>query len=1089
LRRPDNVHGDYLNHLWFAKRSDRPDFYTITSGSYSGGIAFLYRDPYGNIVGAQSTSEVVAGRRLQGKPLGDRQAKYKVWSHGDKIAYQLDTGEAPLHCFVPRDRTNLQPVIRLVEGGPKATATGIVTGNIVIGGNGGRFGSETLRRYLDDITANYFGGVRPLVLADPDQDGKQAPAMWKAYRVAETSGYGVQFEVWNSKYNGPDDAIKAGADLEQLHPLEYRYSLPGDAKKQIDKHDRGGETKSLRPLKKHSIFQANTGSGKAFEYPSDQDGDCSNQHQAWSDTLQNNRVVLVATATGGGKSWAAAKLPLALDRFGVEGVVMLHSDYRNADPAQFGDPITGEPLHPLLPDAVHWAKLHGRHGDLTRDDTGDLRTRNHGEPVEVKANCALHKEHATGRKLNRTYSKELCGGCPHWSCNAKQTTGEFTYKAVRAAAAKQPAILGDVLTVTVDDVRGKLLVIDEAGIVARCNKVEIAGRDLTDLRQYLNKRTIDGPITVEDCKAIVALLAKLEQLTTDPLGRQYGLNSGEAYAILAPLAADISPDTVKRIADTEPDTAILDTRQPAAQKRATLERAVKNWLPDFIRILQNKQPGGLTVARDLLTLTLPPQHLRELVAAAAKVLLLDATGNAEKLQKLLALKEAPAVVRQGGIGQKPIVTQIVGVGKLTAGQPRTPVQKEAITDIKRVLAKQHGAAPVSYEYQRHADEFDKYHFVHDRGRNDVEGKELVIVTGPPQRNLGGYVAEYTAITGRRPDSKQIVQRHGLGNLSNGDVMTYGCLTFADPDLAAYVARDIADNVIQLCGRQRANRHTDSPKFIYFITDYRLGIDGISVANLLEITGKPKKTSDPTAATAAKVAGSKSTPAKLEATYQRLLANHKPINGKALATAAGLSRRNEAYAFLKVKGCTDRTSLYTKRDPVCTPIYFDENTTETIQEGDTVHVKALAIPGDRLRTAAAASGIDINELYEIAGRHLPGGDATPEEIADADQATAELVTIDLHAPETDIGAAYTPSNIPVYPFPWGTVELQPIGSDLHPAAMLAYRQRYLPALRDVPEIERMHQAILLSVDNTLPQNVRKTSAYKADRTRDRYTVVN
>jgi hypothetical protein len=51
------------------------------------------------------------------------------------------------------------------------------------------------------------------------------------------------------------------------------------------------------------------------------------------------------------------------------------------------------------------------------------------------------------------------------------------------------------------------------------------------------------------------------------------------------------------------------------------------------------------------------------------------------------------------------------------------------------------------EYAKFVEPGDHRQFVHDRGRNDMEGAEALIVIGSPTRNLGSLIADFAAITG------------------------------------------------------------------------------------------------------------------------------------------------------------------------------------------------------------------------------------------------------------------------------------------------------------------------------------------------------
>jgi hypothetical protein len=1041
---PDGIAPGDCDHLWFAKRSEnRPDHFSITSGSYKGGIAFLYRDPFGHVVGAQFVSEEVAALRLAGADLVGR-SKYYNYSHGDEIAYRNDNDEAPLQCFIPRgDRAELPPIVDIVEGGPKAISTGTRSGRITIGGNGGRFGKVTLLQYADDITRLHFGGQRPRFQIAPDIDDKQAVGAWKAYRALSSHGYKVEFLRWDKQYNGPDDALRAGATLDAMHPLEWLAELDDATRRDIDKaDDTGGETRGLRPTA--GTLAAAAAPPAATEYREDAKGEFANRHNAWAAALGSDRIILDRSGTGSGKTFAASNLPAALDLFDVTGVVYLNNDYWNLDKNLFGDTITGESVAPLEDNAAGrstapWTRLNGRHSGKTEDDTGDFRTAAYGDDQAIPANCVMPDLFAEARRKGFSAGEQVCGGCPvlH-ACKSGADKNGPRYKFERKSAAAAPAILGSIQTVTAPDVEGKLLIIDEASLVLATEKITVDRADLADLKHYLDTRArTGGPVTADDCSAITALMEKLAALLTDPLKQRYGLNSGEAVAILAPYAEGITEATLQRIEATEPDTSFLDTTTPTiAAKRAELERSVKNWLPDFVRILQGKQAGGLQLQRDRLTITQAPRHVRELIEAAAKVVLMDATGDVDRLTAALGLEQAPAVVRQaGGPGQQPIITQIIGVSKCTPGQPRTDNTKAKIKAIRQALNKTHGGKVAVIEYTKFVEPGDHRQFVHDRGRNDMGGAEVLIVIGAPIRNLGSLTADSAAITGRQPDTRQQIIRTNLGVLADGTQMSYGHTSYVDKELAAWIAADVDDNCRQIIGRLRANRHTNTPKYVYFITDNPLGIDNMTLAWDWQITktASPAKR-DTARATAAKEAASKSTPAKLAAAEQRLIAAGTVINATTLARAAGLKWRQPATDYLRANTCMDRTSLIYKRDTVHTPIcpvadLVPMASTATLQATEATDVTAEAIPGERLRTAAASLTDDsAHDLYEIAGR-LPR-DPQPEDIEKADTYAIEAVT-GARLPDTITTTATTADGryIPPYPLPsWTPVYPCPVNRD-------------------------------------------------------------
>jgi hypothetical protein len=1003
-------------------------------------------------------SEEVAARRLAGEDLGGL-SKYKAVSHGDVTAYRNDHDEAPLQCFTPRgDPSELAPFVLLVEGGPKAIITGTLASKITIGGNGGRFGPKTLRQYADDITRLHFGGQRPRFQIAADVDDKQAVGAWKAYRVLSDHNYRVEFLRWDKRFNGPDDALEAGATLATLHPLEWRAELDDATRRDIDKaDDTGGETRGLQPTA--GTPAAAAAPPAATEYPEDTTGEFANRHNAWAAALESDRIILDQSGTGSGKTFAASNLPAALDLFDVTGVVYLNNDYLNLDKNLFGDPATGESVAPLEDNAAGrptapWAWLNGRHGGKTKDDTGDYRNAAYGDERAITANCVMPDLHAEARRKGFSAGEQVCGGCPvlHACKSGADKTGP-RYKAERKSAAAAPAILGSIQTCTAPDVEGKLLIIDEASLVAATENMTVNRGDLADLKHYLDTRASSGgPVTADDCSAITALLEKLATLLTDPLKQRYGLNSGEAVAILAPYAEGITEATLQRIEATEPDTAFLDTTTPTiAAKRAELERSVKNWLPDFVRILQGKQAGGLQLQRDRLTITQAPRHLRALIEAAAKVVLMDATGDVDKLTAALALEQAPAVVRQaGGPGQQPIITQIIGVGKLTPGQTRTDKQNAKLEAIRQALNKTHGGKVAILEYTKFATPGDHRQFVHDRGRNDMGGAEVLIVKGSPTRNLGSLIADLAAITGRHPATGQQIRRTHLGHRADGTPMSLGNTSYVDKELAAWIDADVADNCRQIIGRLRANRHTNTPKYVYFITDNPLGVDNMTLAWDWQITETaPPAKRDTTSATAARQAASKSTPAKLAAAEQRLIAAGKAITVSSLTRETGLKWRQPATDYLRANTCMDRTSSIRTRDTVHTPICPVEDivpmaATATLQATEATDVTTEAIPGDRLRTAAASLTDDQeHDLYEIAGR-LPR-DPQPEDIEKADDYAIEAVTGD-RPPDmiTTTATMEDGRQIPQYPLAiWPPVYPCPITHFPDFEAAFAAYAAYLP----------------------------------------------
>ncbi|OKH30122.1 hypothetical protein NIES2101_42725 [Calothrix sp. HK-06] len=220
-----------------------------------------------------------------------------------------------------------------------------------------------------------------------------------------------------------------------------------------------------------------------------------------------------------------------------------------------------------------------------------------------------------------------------------------------------------------------------------------------------------------------------------------------------------------------------------------------NWLPTFLLILYYGQSGAFTFNWDKLTVHSKSNTHLDLVREAKTTVFVDATLSRKLLALKLKVKQSEILLIEE---EKPdysnlTIIQIIGMGKL--GRQRTDsMTEERIPALKAYLRAKHKDDIAFFDHKLFAEPEDGYHFRDNRGVNRFEGTSALASIGIPCSNLGALKVEFQLLYGYCPDEEK------------------------DKKFNAFVDEKINSEIIQICGRLRANR-TDAQKTYYSIADY------------------------------------------------------------------------------------------------------------------------------------------------------------------------------------------------------------------------------------------------------------------------------
>lgn len=220
-----------------------------------------------------------------------------------------------------------------------------------------------------------------------------------------------------------------------------------------------------------------------------------------------------------------------------------------------------------------------------------------------------------------------------------------------------------------------------------------------------------------------------------------------------------------------------------------------NWLPTFLLIMYYGQSGAFTFSRDKLTIHSKDSTHLDLAREAKANIFVDATLSRNLLALKLEIESSDILLIEE---EKPnysnlTIIQIAGMGKL--GRQRADSMKdERIPALKSYLKAHHKDDIAFFDHKVYAEAKDGYHFRDNRGVNRFEGKSALASIGIPYSNIGALKAEFQLLYGYCPDEE------------------------GDEKFNAFVDEKVNGEIIQNCGRLRANR-SDDQKTYYSIAEY------------------------------------------------------------------------------------------------------------------------------------------------------------------------------------------------------------------------------------------------------------------------------
>jgi len=276
-----------------------------------------------------------------------------------------------------------------------------------------------------------------------------------------------------------------------------------------------------------------------------------------------------------------------------------------------------------------------------------------------------------------------------------------------------------------------------------------------------------------------------------------------------------------------------DSDNQTAQQIA--DKVLKQWLLTFLDVLQGKV-GYLALAKGILTITIPNQHLVDIAHTVKKNIFLDATGSLEELALLLGIEisDIDYIAVKPNSGAKTKYVQVAGMGRL--GQHRGDYQQQQVQAVINQLYKDNPNTGV-IRFKKYATDKDLRWFIESRGVNDAENLNTLILDGIPCPNLASLAAAFTCIYGRQPKvgTKEIKYSIDLINSLPQDVNPYFEMKVSsDNQFNQFVRRRILANLHQGWGRLRANRRQGEELIVYILGDYPLDVC-VELVKAMDIT--------------------------------------------------------------------------------------------------------------------------------------------------------------------------------------------------------------------------------------------------------------
>ena len=724
----------------------------------------------------------------------------------------LPNGELPL--AVHRPEQVVRRTIALVEGvGAKPFITAERQGQVTIGAAGGQFASspKTLKASLDRLASELDTKTIDFY---PDAGAihnhhvmRQYRATWKLLR---RGGYEVRVAWWGQE-------TKAASDIDELEDLSAIVWLT-TAQVEAMAHPRLDWLEQIKkrlqqkstPMDSAAALRVTLDESQIHEYA------IGDRLSAWKTAIaQGYRYVLDSSPPGGGKSYDAGDVKPEM--FAAKQIIYLSDQHRN-------------PTVETLDSANGWVDLEARHGGLTRETTPGggtrLRRSGKGEAPSVAANCnrnqviaTLRAKHVNGADTAAT----ICSTCPlREPCSHSEGSGYGFLNQRRSA------LLSTNLRAHLDSLphskdyslADTVLLIDEPGQTFQSKQNLLV--TLSDLEQTILKLVGHSQLFEAVQSLLVALIPYLNK--SEKIGR-FGISHPQLMQKLPSPIVDLealnqvlSPDLsfLNTTAEHGVDLADLPrqlrkkfSERDAQTAEQAEERVVKQWLPDFVRVLKGQIPGAsMRVGYQGLMLTLPDHRSRAIAQAAKAVIFLDGTLHPLDLALKLDCKPQEIFVCRQITPklQNLKLTQVTDLGRMGM-QRGADQQKRAAAIVAHYL--QADPATKVIDFKKFVENGMGAWWRDSRGTNDFEQINKLILIGTPCRNLADLQAEYAVLMRAYPDE-------------------------SDRSFKAFTDRAILADIHQAIGRLRAHRRPNESLEIIFLSNFPLDVPTCKV-KAIEIT--------------------------------------------------------------------------------------------------------------------------------------------------------------------------------------------------------------------------------------------------------------
>ncbi len=308
-------------------------------------------------------------------------------------------------------------------------------------------------------------------------------------------------------------------------------------------------------------------------------------------------------------------------------------------------------------------------------------------------------------------------------------------------------------------------------------------------------------------------------------------------------------------------------KEAREQTKKNLEELPVNFLVSVLKIWNGDITGAIRISpRHQLKITFSNRHHGSLLTSFKKVLLLDATGDREKLARIIGKEKTNGAILQGEETSPNLAPNILTIAQSTPKLKNLQVigvklqglgssdwsqtAQKRIEALVKELSKKHSDLEV-ISLKKYSNN-KGYWFKDNRGTNRYKGARAIAAFGKPYINLGAAEDEYLAL--------------------------YGSLSGFSDYYKSLMQREIK----QLVGRQRAHLYPDCKFYLYicapeldldFLEDEGIKLiycDAFSISNDAGTTGQFRRS-------------------QLVEVIKQLVELGEPISQKRIASLMGLSQ--------------------------------------------------------------------------------------------------------------------------------------------------------------------------------------------------------